>query len=200
MSSSKNKGNNPLQKSYFGGFTLIELMVTVGIFVFMTYLVMARYNNYYSGTIFKNLAYDVAITIRQAQSYGISVKVDEDSGQFNRAYGVYIAGGEAVEFSLHPYTRDQAGKYTKSDAEKVYKLKHGAIFKTLKVSTNDVVYTDAQNLAIIFQRPNPEAIICAQMGGVQDCSTYKFAKLRLEAPNEAFITVKANSSGQVSIE
>jgi type II secretory pathway pseudopilin PulG len=78
-------------KSYFAGFTLVELIITIAIFVFMTALVMARYNDYYSGTIFKNLAYDIAITIREAQSYGISVKVREGNNaeeNFSKAYVV----------------------------------------------------------------------------------------------------------------
>jgi hypothetical protein len=189
-------------KSYFAGFTLVELIITIAIFVFMTALVMARYNDYYSGTIFKNLAYDIAITIREAQSYGISVKVREGNNaeeNFSKAYGLYIpGGGEPQSFSLKSY--NLAANDTVGVSEKDYKLKHGARFYLLQVSTNDNNYISADNLTIKFQRPDPEAIICPTISGALDCTTYKYAKIVLQAVDGATtMTVKVNSSGQIAI-
>lgn len=185
------------RSSRHGGFTLIELIVTISIFVFMTALVLSRYNDYYSGTIFKNLAYDIAITIREAQSYGISVKVRTDN--FSKAYGVFFPGSAGPQkFALTSYDIDN---YVVGVSEKDYILKHGAVFSQLLVSSDNVTYTTANDLAIIFQRPNPEAIICAKVGGGgQNCTGYKFAKIVLQAVNGSNITVKVNTTGQISIE
>ena len=184
-------------KSYFAGFTLVELIITIAIFVFMTALVMARYNDYYSGTIFKNLAYDIAITIREAQSYGISVKVRTDA--FNKAYGAYFPGGaQSKNFSLKAF--DFNNYVIPEASEKDFTLKHGAVFQSFTVSVDDVNYSNASNLAIIFQRPDPEAIICAEVNGSpQDCVFYKYAKIKLLAVNGATMTVKVNTSGQIAI-
>ncbi len=189
--------------SCHGGFTLIELIVTISIFVFMTALVLSRYNDYYSGTIFKNLAYDIAITIREAQSYGISVKVRADEGIFDKAYGAYFPGPtEPQKFALTSYNiQNGVANFTVAVSERDLILKHGAVFSQLLVSSNNDVYTAANELAIIFQRPNPEAIICAKVnGGAQDCTGYKFAKIVLQAVNGSTITVKVNTTGQISIE
>jgi prepilin-type N-terminal cleavage/methylation domain-containing protein len=48
------------------GFTLVELMVTVGIFTIISGLLLARYSNFNQGIILTNLAYDIALTIRSA--------------------------------------------------------------------------------------------------------------------------------------
>lgn len=183
--------------SRLSGFTLIELIVTISIFVFMTALVLSRYNDYYSGTIFKNLAYDIAITIREAQSYGISVKVRTDN--FSKAYGVYFPGSSGPQnFALTSY---DINSYTSGVSERDYILKHGAVFSQLLVSVDDATYTSANELAIIFQRPNPEAIICAKVGvEAQNCTGYKYAKIVLKAVNDSTITVKVNTTGQISIE
>jgi prepilin-type N-terminal cleavage/methylation domain-containing protein len=56
------------------GFTIIELVVSVAIFAFMTAFLVARYGTFNQGVLLTNLAYDVALTIRNAQSYGLNVK------------------------------------------------------------------------------------------------------------------------------
>lgn len=84
----------------------------------MTALVMARYNDFYSGTLFKNLAYDIAITIREAQSYGISVKYNESDSSFNKAVrqAYFPQGTGGVDFALASYTKDDG--YVSKVAEK----------------------------------------------------------------------------------
>ncbi len=199
-----NRFDNPRKgenfKSKLSGFTLIELLITISIFVFMTALVMARYNDFYSGTLFKNLAYDIAITIREAQSYGISVKYNEGGGSFNKAYGAYFPQGTGgVDFALASYSKSD--NYLLRVAEKSYKLKHGATFNRLLISSTDANdYVEASNVGIIFQRPNPEAIICATYNTEYKCNTYKFVKIEMKAANNVIKTVKVNSSGQIAIE
>jgi hypothetical protein len=55
-------------------------------------------------------------------------------------------------------------------------------------------------LARIFQRPDPEAIICAVVNGAQNCTGYKYAKIKILAVDGVTtMTVKVNSSGQIAI-
>ena len=183
------------------GFTLIELMVTVGIFVFMTALLLAKYNSYYSGTIFKNQAYDVAITLRQAQSFGISVKADPgnvNTPTFGSAYGVNFPNAGITDFNLFSYRGNPVNGFNNVGTEKNYKLKYGAYFAELKVSTDGTNYSYADNVDIVFQRPNPEAIICAKVG-VRTCNVYKYVDLVMKSQNNVIKTIKINSSGQISI-
>lgn len=182
------------------GFTLIELMVTVGIFVLMTSLLLAKYNNYYSGTIFKNQAYDIAITLRQAQSFGISVKVDvaPGSNSFDSAYGVRFPSAGVNNFSLYSFIRN-GNSYSQNILQKEYRLKNGAYIERLDVSTDGSAYSLANSVNVIFQRPNPEAIFCANVNGVDSCGTYKYLSIGLKAPNGTIKTVKVNNSGQISI-
>ncbi|MCL5782024.1 MAG: prepilin-type N-terminal cleavage/methylation domain-containing protein [Patescibacteria group bacterium] len=79
-------GKNGVRK----GFTLIELLVTIAIFVFMTALILARYNSFNSGTLLTNAAYDVALAVKEAQTYGIGVK-QYSYKQFSTGYGLYFS-------------------------------------------------------------------------------------------------------------
>ncbi|MDE2188747.1 MAG: type II secretion system protein, partial [Patescibacteria group bacterium] len=85
----KGKGKNMVSKfSISAGFTLIELMVTVGIFVFMTALLVARYGSFNNGEILTSMAYDVALALRNAQAYGLNVQGYNNSNSFNYPYGI----------------------------------------------------------------------------------------------------------------
>ncbi len=184
------------------GFTLIELMVTVGIFVFMTALLLAKYNSYYSGTIFKNQAYDVAITLRQAQSFGISVKADPgqiDNPRFDAAYGVKFPGTNVTGFELRAYGGTPPN-FVEGALEKDYKLKYGAYFSQLILTqdgSSNPAYADSA--FVVFQRPNPEAIICARVNGTLTCNAYKYLELVMKSQDNKTKSIKINSSGQISI-
>jgi Tfp pilus assembly protein FimT len=188
-------------------FTLIELMVTVGIFVLMTALILARYNSYYSGTVFTNMAYDVALTMRQAQTYGISVKATTGV-DFTGSYGVnFLHSSPNNEFSLYSYTKsNDPAKVTK---EKSYTLKRGAKINSLCVGVNQAkctsILSSGDELDIVFQRPNPEPIICLTYtsGGsrIKNCTTYKYAKIELIASDGSTKkSIVVDSTGQISIE
>lgn len=61
-------------KKNIRGFTLVELIICVAIFVFLTGLVVTKYSTFNSSILLTNLAYDVALTVRTAQSYGLNVR------------------------------------------------------------------------------------------------------------------------------
>jgi len=203
--SNKNDSSNLVSK----GFTLIELMVTIGIFVFMTAVVMAKYNNFYSGTIFKNLAYDVALTIRQAQSYGISVKVDPDTttpsnSNFNAAYGVHFQKDppeNSKKFRLSSFVR---GTFAEDETEKSYNVKNGASFAEFSVSSDGgSSFNDRMKFVnIIFQRPNPEAVICAKENeGEAFVCTYNLLRIKLLAGDgNTSRYIYVNNAGQIRID
>ena len=52
------------------GFTLVELLVTIVIFVIITGVVLVNSNKFDSSVLLHNFTYDVALTIKQAQTYG----------------------------------------------------------------------------------------------------------------------------------
>jgi prepilin-type N-terminal cleavage/methylation domain-containing protein len=63
--------NNLSRKS---GFTLIELMVVLVVFVALTGIMISSQSKFDGTILLNNLAYDIALSIREAQTYGVNVK------------------------------------------------------------------------------------------------------------------------------
>jgi prepilin-type N-terminal cleavage/methylation domain-containing protein len=72
------------------GFTLLELLFVIGIFSILTSITIYNYGDFNNNIIMSNMAYEVALEIRQAQVYGLSVRgVSTAAGQlFDTRYGV----------------------------------------------------------------------------------------------------------------
>lgn len=170
------------------GFTLIELLISVSIFVFMTALLVAKYGNFNQSVLLTNLAYDVALTLRTAQTYGLSVQ--GQTGQFQYAYGVdFCELPDATSPSLNcPRPSIDAannqvitmfadvnrnGGYDNGDfAVSTYSIKRGA--KILGFCTSVIgssctgtggVDNNLKRVHVSFSRPDPDAIICPKKSG-----------------------------------
>ncbi len=71
------------------GFTLIELTICVTIFVGMTVLLIVKYGSFNQSTLLTDLSYDIALVMRQAQTYGLSVvNASQGSASFQYSYGI----------------------------------------------------------------------------------------------------------------
>ncbi|MFA6295694.1 MAG: prepilin-type N-terminal cleavage/methylation domain-containing protein [Candidatus Paceibacterota bacterium] len=186
------------------GFTLVELMVTVGIFVMMTALVLARYDSFGTGTILTNMAYDIALTIRQAQTYGLSVrKVDSSTNDFSAAYGVHFNDVTGVRKFILFTDSDKDGFYVSGNDIDIstYNLKQGAKIKNaLCVGTGtSCSNTDVTDIDITFKRPNPEAIICAKNSTTLGCA-WKYAKITItSADSSSDREIYVTKTGEISL-
>lgn len=200
------------------GFTLVELLVSISIFVFMTALVMSRYGTFSQQTTLSNLAYDVALTIRQAQSYGLSVRGTDwsnDSSDFSSYYGVYFSPVSNNNFTLFSKLSSQSNTYDSSDPSSGtvvsnYVLKQGATILSLCVlasssqdcnsSSNPFYGTGVDyRLTISFKRPDPNAVICISTPA-GPCVLYNVAKITVRSADGSDTrSITISKAGQISV-
>lgn len=82
-------------------FTLVELMVALGIYIIMAGLIFANQDKFNQSLAFSNLGYDIALTIRQAQTYGYAVRGEGSNGStFTNAFGVHFASDKPSSFTV----------------------------------------------------------------------------------------------------
>jgi prepilin-type N-terminal cleavage/methylation domain-containing protein len=96
------------------GFTLVELMVTIGIMVAILTVILFNQRSYTEAIALNNLADNISITLSQAQAYGIAVReVTTGSADFNTAYGVAFSADPNFRNSFIFFAdRDGNGAYS----------------------------------------------------------------------------------------
>jgi prepilin-type N-terminal cleavage/methylation domain-containing protein len=73
------------------GFTLVEMIVSLSIVTVIMLTVLFNYSSFNDRLALSSAAEELAIAIRQAQTYGLTVKeVAAGGGRFDSAYGIYF--------------------------------------------------------------------------------------------------------------
>ncbi len=215
-----NKAKTKISKlKFITGFTLIELLVTITIFTILTGVVLFSQQKFNSTILLTNLAYDTALTIRQAQTYGINVKEFYTTGTSRfLPYGVHFnltSPKSFILFADHTYTsRDYPGfglyssdlNSCKADQGCVYRynITRGNSIKTI-CSEAVIVGTNVcsnnnntlNDLSISFKRPNPNAIIRSTTKPNVDMSVATI--ILAGADGESFRKVRVWESGLIEI-
>jgi len=205
-----------------GGFTMVELIVTIGIFVMVTGVVLANYPKFSSQIVLENVAHQVALAVREAQTYGLSVRgFDTGSGAIFPGYGVYFSspGTGSKSFILFG-DADADQRYDLSacntsgsecieeptirSAESIYLL-CGDLKRTGATIENweSVPGADCSlsQLHLTFTRPDPDADIEAYselLGGYDD--TLSDVEIVIVSPRGDTKTVVVWTTGQISVE
>lgn len=178
------------------GFTLIEILVAMGIFALITSVTLVNHRSFSENLRVENLAYDIALTIRKAQVFGLSVKVS-NADEFTAGYGVYFNNNNTyLLFS----DDDKNDKFNTGDD----------ILETIKLPTNFIISDlcagdtigsldcSITSLGAIFNRPDPSAIIIKNDDNISSPSNH--AQVIIRANNGTEWKINITGTGQISVE
>lgn len=154
---------SPLKKSFKAGFTLIEMLVAVGIFTLMSAVLLYNYPEFNSRSALDNLAHQIAISIREAQVYGLSVR---QTSAVYPGYGIYIDKSNPTTFILFGDKNDNK-IYDAGELVSQFDLTQGDFISDLcfnlkstdYTTTSDKTTCNLRNMTIVFTRPDPDAFI-----------------------------------------
>lgn len=138
------------------GFTLMEMVVTVGIFALISTIIIVRNAQFDNETLLQNLAYDIALSVRQAQQFGVNVRASE--GVFSGSYGMHFTAESSTYVMFTDIDEDGAYDEPKELLE-TYTLGRGATIGAIcdiQVKQDDCAH---KQIDIVFRRPDPDAII-----------------------------------------
>ncbi len=198
------------------GFTLIEMLVSVAIFTVMTTYLVVKYGTFNQGILLTNTAYDIALTMRQAQNYGINTQ-QAQTGDFSQGFGVSFSTLNPVgvtpqnpvgttvipnnkSFVFFPDISNLGDlKYSNTSGEgavrTLYILRRGVKVTGLCAGASDTTCNTATELHVGFKRPNPAAII-----STESSTNYAYARISLTSEDGSLtrdITVRR--FGQISV-
>jgi type II secretory pathway pseudopilin PulG len=196
------------------GFTLIELITVLTIVILITGVILFNTSGFNSAILLRSLAYEVGLSVREAQLYGVAVRQSQ-SGDFNASYGVYFNSatiGASNPNSTYPLFADTYppgapdGQYTAGEDTLIetFKLNNGFYIEDFCATTDaggvQCASTGAIHwMTIVFTRPNPEANILTDANPTLP-SAYQSATITVESPSGATHTVTVSLTGQISVQ
>lgn len=187
------------------GFTLVEMLVSLGIFALITTIALTNHGRFNNTILLTNLAYETALTIRQAQAYGLGVRgAESGANRFDVGYGVHFITSSPASFVFFV---DKGGatanrRYDSAGGEliEVYTLLRGHTIKRfcgLQGGTercSDSTFNPIDSINIVFERPDPDAIITSSAG-----TLFSRARIVVAGPTGTEREVVVESTGQISV-
>ncbi len=199
------------------GFTLIELMVVLAIVAVVTSIVLNNQSSFNKTLVLANTAYDIALTLRSAQTYGLGSR--GVGAAANVGYGVHFVRGDADSFTFFADTAGGAscagatpdckpGDHVYTDADTVvqaYALGNGMTVSDLcaySLGSWSCAYAEGGGLAsldIVFSRPNPDPFM-SKDGSYPEDPTFRVttACLVISSPQGSAHYISVGSSGQIN--
>jgi len=182
------------------GFSLIELLVSIAILVIVSGLVFFNQSGFNNSVLVENLAYEISLTIRQAQSYGLQSKeFEKGSNLFTIGYGVYFNIDDNDKIILYAdvdmnHLYDGGGGVDRE--VDVLRLTSGNVIE--KLCVGDVCAGGEVNvLNVSFIRPNPESYInYNSIAG----SGSDVGEIYIKSPKDERKKVIVNKIGQIAVE
>ncbi len=171
------------------GFTLVEMIVTVGIFALISASIIARNATFDEEVLLNNMAYDIALSVRRAQNYGINVRASE--GQFDRPYGVHFNTGEQTYAFFADADADDLYDAPEELLE-TFTLGRGATVKALCDLSN--TSCDLKELTVLFKRPDPDAVMYSEKTPIAR------SRIDIESARGGLRSIVIEATGQISIQ
>ena len=189
------------------GFTLIELIVVTGILALISSLILANNNRFGGETLLRNLAYDIALSVRQAQVYGIAVRRFADD-EFNTGYGMYFNKDTATTYVLFADAYPggggnglyDPGENELVEATTMQKGFHIADLCATSDGVSEICGIDT--LHILFKRPEPDAYISINgvSGTLNPTALHERGRIIIESPRGDRFSVVVEATGQISVQ
>lgn len=168
---------------YNSGMTLIELLVVLAIFAIISGITMFDYASFKSNVSLNNLANDVSLSIRKAQSYAIGAR--GNSGSFSEGYKIHFSTDSKYSFSVA--------------------TENGDTIETLNIKNGDYIFgfnncnnssSQTGDLDISFKRPNPDA----KFSGVFGNNVTQVGIILSNQKGDRKKVICVTNNGQISIE
>jgi len=206
------------------GFTLIELLVVLIIIVSITMIALASQGSFNKTFILANSAYDVALSLRFAETYGLGSRVLLGAST-NTGYGLHFVKATKNSYTLFADTIPAVGTgstchplppydatgpsaiagncaYNSGETiQQVYTLNNGITIKDFCAQASNNSWSCATtngstltSLDIVFARPNPVAFIT--VNGSQ--TLMQAACITLTSLQGNFKYIRVAASGQIN--
>lgn len=191
------------------GFSLVELLVVVSIFIIISSVVLFNQNKFSSDISISNVAYSIALEIRQAQVSGILV--GQGGSDFNNAYGVHFKIINSNKIVLQSFADiDGDLTYDELEGDAVQQLVEGNTILSVCTYSDEsgtageecitpVNSGNIETVDIIYKRPDPSAIILDTLSSDSNDRRKRVEITIQSSLGDRTRMIKAYNTGQISV-
>ncbi len=177
---------------YLRGFTTIELLISISIIVIISSIAVFNHQRFSESVAISNVAYDVAITLRQAQVYALSGRQpDIFLGNSVPSYGVRFSQNSDSFQLMADTNNDETLDW---DIENLT-LQRGVEVRGLCLANpNEECVQNESDLSVFFIRPKAQAFFNPTH------SSHRNAKITLHSPGGLEKEIFVTESGQILVK
>ena len=209
--------------SFKKGFTLIELIVVISIFMIITSVAIFNYGSFNSTVSLQNLTDDIALSIRKAQGFAIGARGIKEN--FNNSYGMHfsvdtnqtgsLSGSNKsfLMFSIPILSAVEKRYLDDGGANEVCNDGSNECIELFNINTVDEIKgisvdgypKTSGSIDIVFTRPDPKASFCYRASPSSDCSS-NISSVDIVVSNGQTAeqnrtkTITVQNTGQISIQ
>jgi len=196
------------------GFTLVEILVSTAIILVITSVVFWNQSSASQSVALSNNINQLSVLIREAQVYGVSVRVVEGSGgdTFDVSYGIHVAqdGDYVILFADKDGSQTYSGDSNCSQGASEECLNKYDL--TSGISITDICglwnnserclssFSGLNSFDVLFTRPSPTADFQFLNSGGQPYSQFSndYAKIKLSNNLNSCRIIRIYGTGQVT--
>jgi prepilin-type N-terminal cleavage/methylation domain-containing protein len=149
------------------GFTMAELLMVLAIIGVLTAMVVAQYRDFDSTTVLRNLAYEVALSIREAQVMTISASNLGGGGVFlnqgQNSYGVSFDANSQVYTIFNDLDADDVYD-APSELVKLITISQSASISSIREKRSDDSVVAVSSASVTFDRPHLDTAFTTASG------------------------------------
>lgn len=183
------------QRDFFGGFGLIEMMVSIGILTLVMTVILARQDAFNSAVLLRGQAYEIALQAREIQMYAVSVT--GEGTDFQKIYGIHF---DTANGGIYNIFRDQNGdgNYDITPTDESFG-KQGVLDSRFVIDAIRVGSNTLSEISITFERPNFDAVFPGA-GNVAEIDVCVKGTACTTGDNNEVRTVEITRTGQISVK
>ena len=146
------------------GFTIIELLVVIGVFAAINGMVLANYPKFTTSLNLGNVSQDIASVLRQAEGYAMGVRAFNDpvSGIVFPPYGVHFKKIEPDKFNIFADINGNGNYDINESAGEFILNKVKIVDLCVNYDSSPPGQCNKADIDIVYKRPDPAVTIKSQ--------------------------------------
>ncbi len=196
------------------GFSILEVLITAAVIGIITAVIVVRYSAFNNAILLKSQAYEIALDIREAQSFAVGGR--GQGNEFRQDYGIYFDINTSDRYILFQDSDDIevatrydsviSVAYYDSGEEIAAPYLIDSRFELLRICINNADSSDCglevEDISISFKRPDFDAHIVSANGTALGVGFINDVRLELANVLDSSKTqaVEVTSTGLIDVE